>query len=101
MDLSIQNNRGAIDMEARTAPAREENPRLREACQQFEGLLMGIMLKESLGATGGESGEDSASGFDQFRDFCVEQVASTLAESSSMGISDQLYEQLIQQGVSR
>lgn len=81
--------------------AREHNPQLREACQQFEGLLLGILLKESLSDTLSEGGEDGSAGFGQFRDFCMEQVATSMAESSSMGIADQLYEQLSMQGAGR
>jgi peptidoglycan hydrolase FlgJ len=80
-------------------PGKTEDLRLRDACQQFEGLLLGILLKESLRENLSESAGDTASGFEQFRDFCTEQVASTMAESSSMGIGDQLYEQLRQEGV--
>jgi Rod binding domain-containing protein len=77
-----------------------EDPKLRHAATQFEGLLLGIMLKESLRENLYE-GEKESAGFDQFRDFCVEQVATTMAESSSMGIADQLYEQLSVQGAGR
>lgn len=83
--------------------SKKEDPHLREACEQFEGLLLGILLKESLATQPAAEGdeESGAGGFDQFREFCVEQVATSLAGSASMGIADQLYEQMSQQGVSR
>ncbi len=67
---------------------------LRAACQQFEGLLVGMILKESLRVSFSEPDEDTATGLDGFRDFCIEQVASSLAETSSLGIADQLLEQV-------
>lgn len=76
-----------------------ESAQLREACQQFEGFLLGILLKESMRETLSEGVGDQATGFDQFRDFCLEQVADSMAESSSLGIADQLYEQFTQTGV--
>lgn len=83
-----------------TVPDDIESRRLREACQQFEGMLLGIILKESLRETFKDSEDDAGAAMEQFRDFCVEQVAHSLAESSSIGVADQLYEQFRQQGVS-
>lgn len=83
-----------------SVPDDAENRRLREACQQFEGLLLGIILKESLRETFKDSEDDAGVGMEQFRDFCVEQVANSMAESSSLGIAEQLYEQFTQHGVS-
>ena len=77
---------------------KKEALRMREACEQFEGLLLGIMLKEALSQESTDTAGDAAAGFDQFREFCVEQVATSVARSSSTGIADQLYEQMSQQG---
>lgn len=101
MDLNRIDHRDAIFPERSVSKAeKKEDLRLRDAAQQFEGLLLGIMLKESLRENLSEPEGDSAAGFDQFREFCVEQVASSLSESASMGIADQLYEQMSQQGIS-
>lgn len=77
---------------------KKEEMRMREACEQFEGLLLGIMLKEAMSQDASDTAGDAAAGFDQFREFCVEQVATSVAKSSSTGIADQLYEQMSQQG---
>jgi Rod binding domain-containing protein len=76
------------------SPPTPESRRLREACQKFEGMLLGIMMKEALRETLSEPVGDAAPGMDSFRDFCIEQVAHTMAETSSLGISDQLYAEL-------
>ncbi len=97
----IQNLRSMAGEGSEVRGEREQK-RLREACQQFEGLMLGILLKESLRDNLGGENEDSAAGLEQFRDFCVEQVATSVAESeASLGIADQLYEQLSGSGVSR
>ena len=77
---------------------KKEEMRMREACEQFEGLLLGIMLKEAMSQDASDTAGDAAAGFDQFREFCMEQVATSISKSSSTGIADQLYEQMSQQG---
>lgn len=77
---------------------KKEEMRMREACEQFEGLLLGIMLKEAMSQEATDTAGDAAAGFDQFREFCMEQVATSISKSSSTGIADQLYEQMSQQG---
>lgn len=67
-----------------------KDPRLREACEKFEGMLLGIMMKEAMRRAPDESGGGAAGGMDSFREFCVEQVANTMAETSSLGLADQL-----------
>ncbi len=67
-------------------------PELRDACAQFEGLLLGMILKDGLRNPLGEGDDEGGSGMDGFRDFCVEQVASTLSTSASLGLADQLSE---------
>ena len=79
--------------------AHREELRLKEACQQFEGMLLGMVLKESMRDDGGMAGDEEAGGFGMFKEFCIEQVATSLSETSSMGIADQLYEQMTRFGV--
>lgn len=108
MDMNSIQHRDLIDqgrMWRETEKSATQNPqqkkeelRMRDACEQFEGLLLGIMLKEALSRDTADSEGDMAAGFDQFREFCVEQVATSVSKSSSTGIADQLYEQMSQQG---
>ena len=101
MDLEAMAVRRAAGAGGGPDGSKREEARLRDACKQFEGLLLGMMLKESLREKLAGESQDAASGFDQFKDYCVEQVAHSMAESSSMGIADQLYEQMKQQGAER
>lgn len=66
---------------------------LETACRQFEGLLMGMILKNCMADSAGGMGEETPSGMDGFRDFCLEQVATTLSEESPLGIAEQLMAQ--------
>lgn len=68
------------------------SPAMRDACAQFEGLLVGMILKESLRDSFPAPDEESNGGMDGFRDFCIEQVSAALATTSSLGIADQLTE---------
>ena len=101
MDLGAMERREAAGTVAGPEAGEREEARLRDACEQFEGLLRGMLLKESLRENLAGGSPDAASGFDQFKEYCVEQVAHSMAGSSSMGIADQLYEQMKQQGAGR
>ena len=99
MDLNPVNaSEPMFALRARHDSAEAKDQALRHACQQFEGLLVGIMLKEALREepTGGD--EESGGHFEPFREFCTEQVAASLSESAALGIGDQLYEQMRPQG---
>lgn len=72
----------------------DDHVALRRACEQFEGLLMGMILKESLRDIGLGTDSDAAGGMELLRDLCVEKMASSLAETSPVGLADQLVEDL-------
>ncbi len=72
--------------------AGQESPTsMEEACRQFEGLLLGMVLKDSLKDVFSESSGNG--GMEVFKEHCVEQVAATLAETGSLGIADSLLAQ--------
>jgi hypothetical protein len=77
---------------AGAAPADE---RLREACGEFAGMLLGILLKEGLTphAMGGED-EPPAPGSEMMLEAAVEQTARAMGHSGAMGLRDMLYEQM-------
>ena len=73
---------------ARFASPAKQPTDLREACEQFEGLLLGMILKDSLRPV--FSDEDSPPGMDMFKDFGIEQVAASLASEAPLGLADEL-----------
>ena len=101
MDMNPVDSAGEMfPLRARHDSAQAKDQALRHACQQFEGLLVGIMLKEALRPEPTEEDGEGAASFEPFREFCVEQVASSLSESAALGIGDQLYEQMRPQEIS-
>lgn len=67
---------------------------LREAGKQFEGLLLGMILKESLQSVFSDEEGETSSGMEMMRDVCVEQLAASLSETSPIGLADQLVQQV-------
>ena len=78
------------DESGQTNAAIPSKNELHEAARQFEGLLVGMMLKESMRDVFSGHGEDSSSGMEMMRDLCIEKLASSLAEDASLGLADQL-----------
>lgn len=73
---------------AQVSPPLQEARDVHEACKQFEGLLLGMILKDSLRPTFVD--EDASTGLDMFKEFCIEHVAMTLADDAPLGVADQL-----------
>ncbi len=69
-----------------------ENNTLRESCKEFEGVLLGMILKDSLKT--GMLDEDASGSSDSMRDFAIEQTARAIGESEAIGISKMLYKQM-------
>ena len=89
--MNIDNDMGPVPVPQQSMRAGQGSPvSMEEACRQFEGLLMGMVLKDSLRDVFSESSEG---GMQVFKEHCVEQVAATLAETGSLGIADALLEQ--------
>jgi len=76
----------------RLGPPGEEGE-LRAAAGKFEGMLLGMILKEALRETFGGSSGASSPGMEMMRDLCVEQFSASLAETASLGLADQLVRQ--------
>jgi peptidoglycan hydrolase FlgJ len=84
---------GAAKVAATTGGTEKGSPDpLRDACRDFEGLMLGIVLKQGM-ATEPSEGEDFA-GRDVFKEFALEQVARELGRSEATGLARTLYEQL-------
>ncbi|MFH0881293.1 MAG: rod-binding protein [Lentisphaerota bacterium] len=75
------------------ATLRREDERLQQACKDFEGFFIGIIMKEgmlsSMENTEGENSQSSAG----MQELAIEQVAQQLGDTGSMGLADVLYRQ--------
>lgn len=75
------------------ADVRRQQAKLRQACHDFEGMMLSILLKESIKPS--ESlGEEGGQGNEILHDFAMEQVARQLGEDGTVGLGDLLYEQM-------
>lgn len=79
-----------------TVPAQKtaEDGRLKEACSQFEGLLLGMVLRESMSA----QKETESPGNGVMMEFASEQLAQSISTGGGIGIAEQLYQQIINGG---
>jgi Rod binding domain-containing protein len=65
---------------------------LRDACNQFESMLMGILLKEGFGSSLASEGGGRPQALMQ--ETAIEQVANQMTEEGGIGLATALYEQL-------
>lgn len=84
-----------------TATGTEQRPRsIEEAATQFEGLLIGQMLRSMREAAGGEGwlgiGEDQTGS--PIMEFAEQQVASLLAASGGLGLAKMVVESMAGSG---
>ena len=77
---------------AEAAPARnaEQTAGMREAAQQVEGMFLKILMKEGMQSMIEESAGHSSSALS----YALEQAAEEAGKAGSLGIADQIYEQL-------
>ena len=66
---------------------------LRDVCREFEGLMLGFVLKESFAGETGDA-EDAFPGKDVFMEFALEQTAREIGRSEATGLAAMLYQQL-------
>lgn len=77
-----------------SAGAGDTPAKIEDTAQQFESLLLGLMLKTARESDGGwfGTGEDSATG--AVADLAEQQVAQALAASGGLGLAGMLEEAL-------
>ncbi len=92
MDINTINMDPASAAFANEAIKSGSNP-TREACREFEGMMLGLILKQGL-ITSAEGNEEEQQGA-VLKEFAVEQMARELGKTENMGIAKMLYEQLI------
>ena len=102
MDISLQNGLTALDnrsMEragrlAKEVGQKKDDKKLRDACSDFEGIFINMMLKEmrktvSEGEFLGNSREEKL-----FREMLDEKLGEEMAREGRLGIGKMLYNQL-------
>lgn len=78
----------------------KDTQKLKKACQDFEAILVGKLMKESMaGARKISKGSDAedARPFGPLEDLTVEMVAEEICESGGVGLWKMLYDQVSQQ----
>jgi flagellar protein FlgJ len=76
------------------APSKKQDEtKLKDACQQFESLFLSQMLKEmkkSIPKADGEGNKEK----DTYEDMMYEEVAKSMASSGGVGMANILYQQM-------
>jgi Rod binding domain-containing protein len=80
-----------------TGPAKLDNKMLDTACQEFEGLLLGNILKQAIVPKPDEDAENDGNGA-MLVEFAAEQTARELSRSGVTGIADLLKRQMNRTG---
>ena len=78
---------------AQSAPTTKDNQKLKQACQDFEAVFMGFMLK-GMRKTVSKSEIDSSKEEEMFTDMMDDEICKSASKTSSIGIADMLYKQL-------
>ena len=71
----------------------KENQKLKQACQDFEAVFMGFMLK-GMRKTVPKSELGSGREEEMFTDMMDDEICKSASKSRSIGIADMLYRQL-------
>ena len=83
---------------ATTAAETPEHRKLKDAAQQFEGMLLQEMLKpmreHGFGQSDSEDKEDGSGFADTLISFGTESVATAIAKSGGLGIAKRVVEQV-------
>ena len=83
----------------RTTPRSKlerEQLRLKEACQDFEGVFISILLKEGMKPGQNSDAESTVESGMMMQEFAIEQCAKEMGRNGTVGLADVLYEQLSQ-----
>ncbi len=77
-----------------TSSARGEDKRLRDACKQFEGIFLGMLLKSMRKTVTKVDLFGSSREEEFFREMLDNELCEHAAGAQSLGIADMLYKQL-------
>ncbi|HBA84120.1 MAG TPA: hypothetical protein DCZ95_08510 [Verrucomicrobia bacterium] len=91
--MNISNISPTSDAAARTESARQDE-QLKQACRDFEGLFISIIMKEGM-KPGMEQSEDAPTETGAgLQELAIEQVAYDLGSKGTLGLADTLYQQM-------
>ena len=77
----------------RSAAALRHDARLKDACKEFEGMLLAIILKEGMKPAWRDD-EEPMAGSENLQDFAMEQTARALGQQGVFGIAEMMMEQM-------
>jgi Rod binding domain-containing protein len=76
-----------------SAPNRHPDARLEDACREFEGMLLAIILKNGM-KTGWNDETESAPGSENMQDFAMEQTARAMGQQGAFGVAATMMAQI-------
>lgn len=80
---------------AAATPKELEKAKLKQACQDFEAVMLGIVFKQmSEGAVGGD-GLDKGAANQTWRDMLSDERAKSMSQAGGLGLADSLYRDLV------
>lgn len=92
--MSIKTDAAALESAARISADRNQSPaKLRDACRQFEAILVRMILKEAHLERSLVHSDDRAN---LYGDLLIESLAKSVVDGGGMGIAEILYQQLSQ-----
>lgn len=77
----------------RHAGESRQNARLKEACREFEGMLLSIILKEGMRPAWRDD-DEQMTGAENLNEFAIEQTARALGQQGAFGIAEMMMAQL-------
>ncbi len=77
------------------APTTQKQKALWKACQEFESVLMGQMLKQMRTAVQTTDPLNQGMANDTWRDMLDDERARAMAQAGGIGLADQMYRQLV------
>ena len=75
--------------------AEQAKASARKTAVEFEGVFLGLMLKEMFSGVQSESEFTGGFGEEMFRDMLSEQYAQTIADTGGIGLADSIYREVL------
>lgn len=98
LSLNVQQVRSSVQLnrlDNAQGLSTQEDAKLREACKDFEAILIKQMLDAMRKTVPESSLLERNQGQDIFEDMLYQEYAEQMADSQSIGISDMMYRQMV------